>query len=142
TDAKVPRDILLDIRLGAGEAFMNGRIDIQRGDVMGLVTLLRANNKWDKGKDLARPSFGRRLAGKARSLMRSFNKPGSSKRNVAHHYDIGNPLYELMLDADHMQYSCAYWPDGVDTLEDAQEAKLAHIAAKLGLEPGQEVLDI
>lgn len=142
TDAKVPRDILLDIRLGAGEAFMNGRIDIQRGDVMGLVTLLRANNKWDKGKDLARPSFGRRLAGRARSLMRSFNKPGSSKRNVAHHYDIGNPLYELMLDADHMQYSCAYWPDGVDTLEDAQEAKLAHIAAKLGLEPGQEVLDI
>src|SRR5690606_7997767 len=119
----------------AGEAYMDGRIAIERGDIMGLITLLRANNKWDKGKDLSPPSFGRRVVGKLRSAMHSFNKPGSSKRNVAHHYDIGNPLYELMLDADHMQYSCAYWPDGVKTLEAAQEAKLAHIAAKLALEP-------
>src|SRR5690606_4808118 len=40
------------------------------------------------------------------------------------------------------QYSCAYWADGVETLEQAQEAKLAHIAAKLSLTPGRTVLDI
>ena len=65
-----------------------------------------------------------------------------SQRNVAHHYNIGNAFYQLMLDAEHMQYSCAYWDDGVETLAGAQEAKLAHIAVKLALAPGQEVLDI
>jgi cyclopropane-fatty-acyl-phospholipid synthase len=47
-----------------------------------------------------------------------------------------------MLDAGHMQYSCAYWPHEDMTLEEAQTAKLAHIAAKLALAPGQRVLDI
>ncbi len=142
TDARVPRDILLDIRLGAGEAYMNGRIAIERGDVMEMVALLRANNRWDDGRQLAEPSLRRRMLGRFKSLAHSFNRPGSSKRNVAHHYDIGNALYRLMLDAEHMQYSCAYWPDGVETLEQAQEAKLAHIAAKLHLKKGQRVLDI
>ena len=79
---------------------------------------------------------------RSRFLVRSFNKPGGSKKNVAHHYDVGNDLYRLMLDRDHMQYSCAYWPEDDMTLEQAQEAKLAHIAAKLALKPGQTVLDI
>lgn len=142
TDGRVARDIILDLRLGAGEAYMDGRIAIERGDVMELVALARANNRWDDGRQLAPPSLRRRAIGRFKSLARSFNKPGSSKRNVAHHYDIGNPLYRLMLDAEHMQYSCAYWAEGVETLEQAQEAKLAHIAAKLALKPGQRVLDI
>src|SRR3546814_14463385 len=54
---------------------------------------------------------------------------------------IGNDLYRLFLDAD-MQYSCAYWPRPDMTLEEAQVAKKAHIAAKLALAPGQRVLDI
>jgi cyclopropane-fatty-acyl-phospholipid synthase len=64
-----------------------------------------------------------------------------AKRNVAHHYDLDDRLYDLFLDP-HRQYSCAYWAPGVETLEAAQEAKLAHIAAKLDLKPGQTVLDI
>jgi len=142
TDGKVGRDILLDIRLGAAEAFMDGRIVMERGDIMDLVTLARANNRWDNGRSLGEPSFPSRIKSRAKWLIRSFNKPGSSKRNVSHHYDIGNALYELMLDAEHMQYSCGYWPEGVTTLGEAQEAKLAHIAAKLALSPGQRVLDI
>jgi cyclopropane-fatty-acyl-phospholipid synthase len=47
-----------------------------------------------------------------------------------------------MLDEEHMQYSCGYWPREGMTLGEAQEAKLAHIAAKLAFEPGQRVLDI
>src|SRR3546814_18353080 len=54
---------------------------------------------------------------------------------------IGNALYRLFLDSD-LQYSCAYWPREEMTLEEAQAAKKAHIAAKLALAPGQRVLDI
>ena len=142
TDDKVGRDIVLDPRLGAGEAYMDGRIVMERGGVMELVELVQANNRWERRGTLMAPSLRRKITAHLAFMARSFNKPGSSKRNVAHHYDIGNDLYKLMLDADHMQYSCAYWPREGMTLEQAQEAKLAHIAAKLAIEPGQRVLDI
>ncbi len=142
TDNGVVRDILLDPRLGAGEAYMDGRIVIERGDVMSLVQLIRANKPWERGGKLKEPSPWRRLRDGAKFLATSFNEVRSSKRNVAHHYDIGNDLYRLMLDAEHMQYSCAYWAPGAETLAQAQEAKLAHIAAKLALSHGQRVLDI
>src|SRR6185295_8612972 len=69
------------------------------------------------------------------------NRAGNSKRNVAHHYDLKDELYELFLDAD-KQYSCAYFTDPANSLEQAQADKKAHIAAKLALRPGQRVLDI
>src|SRR6478736_3830146 len=141
-DDRVARDVVLDPRLGAGEAYMDGRIVMERGGIMELVELVQANNRWEKRGKVLVPSFTRKFAVKAAFLMRSFNKPGSSRRNVAHHYDIGNELYKLMLDTEHMQYSCAYWPHEGMTLEQAQEAKLAHIAAKLAIKPGQTVLDI
>ena len=142
TDARVPRDIILDPRLGAAEAFMDGRLLIEEGDVMGLVTLLRANNPWDKGGDIGPPSFFKKLLNRASFTAEQINNRVGSKQNVAHHYDIGNDLYALMLDAEHWQYSCAYWAEGVTTLAEAQGAKLQHIAKKLALTPGQQVLDI
>ena len=142
TDARVPRDIILDPRLGAAEAFMDGRMLIEEGDVMGLVTLLRANNRWDKGGDIGPPSFFKKLLNRASFTAEQINNRVGSKQNVAHHYDIGNDLYALMLDAEHWQYSCAYWAEGVTTLAEAQTAKLRHIAHKLVLTPGQQVLDI
>lgn len=141
-DKRVPRDILSDPRLGAAEAFMDGRLIIEEGDVMDLVTLLRANNAWDKGGDIGAPSLLKRMAGKASFAAEQLNNRVSSQANVAHHYDIGNDLYALMLDEEHWQYSCAYWPSDDITLDEAQTAKLAHIAAKLAIKPGQEVLDI
>jgi len=141
-DERVARDILTDMRLGFGEAYMDGRIMIERGDIMQLVSLMRANNSWEAGRDLAPPSIPRKVANRVGHFVHSFNKPGKSKSNVAHHYDIGNDLYRLMLDAEHMQYSCAYWSRDNMTLAEAQEAKLAHIAAKLNLKPGNRVLDI
>jgi cyclopropane-fatty-acyl-phospholipid synthase len=142
TDDRVPRDIILDPRLGAAEAFMDGRLLIEEGDVMGLVSLLRANSPWDKGGDIGPPSTLKRLINSASFAAEQINNRVGSKKNVAHHYDIGNDLYDLMLDAEHWQYSCAYWPEGVSTLAEAQFAKLSHIAKKLALSPGQEVLDI
>lgn len=142
TDDRVPRDILLDPRLGAAEAFIDGRLVIEEGDVMGLVTLFRANNPWDKGGDIGPPSTFKRLINRASFAAEQINNRVGSKQNVAHHYDIGNDLYALMLDAEHWQYSCAYWADGVTSLAQAQGAKLAHIARKLALSAGQHVLDI
>ncbi|MBV7266769.1 SAM-dependent methyltransferase [Erythrobacter ani] len=142
TDKKVPRDIIMDPRLGAAEAFMDGRLIIEEGDVMGLVTLLRANSPWDQGGDIAAPKLLRRIVDRATWAAEKVNNAVSAKDNVAHHYDIGNDLYALMLDDEHWQYSCAYWPSDDMTLGEAQEAKLAHIAAKLTLSKGHTVLDI
>jgi cyclopropane-fatty-acyl-phospholipid synthase len=69
------------------------------------------------------------------------NTPRRARRNVAHHYDLRDELYDLFLDAD-KQYSCAYFTDPGNSLDQAQADKKAHIAAKLALEPGQRVLDI
>lgn len=142
TDRKVPRDILLDPRLGAAEAYMDGRLQLTRGGIMELIQLLRSNAPFERGGQLRAPSLVKRLRNRAAFAMESVNNSVGSKRNVAHHYDIGNDLYRLMLDPEHMQYSCAYWDDGTETLGAAQEAKLAHIAAKLALSGGQNVLDI
>lgn len=58
-----------------------------------------------------------------------------------HHYDIGNDLYELMLDKKTMAYTCGYWKEA-GNLEGAQEAKLDLICKKIGLKEGQRILDI
>ncbi|WP_394269105.1 class I SAM-dependent methyltransferase [Qipengyuania sp.] len=141
-DDAVPRDILLDPRLGAAEAYMDGRLEVTRGSIMDLVYLLRANGPWDRGGELRGPTFGKRAANTLGFVAESLNDRVRARRNVAHHYDIGNRLYQLMLDDEHMQYSCAYWTESTATLGEAQHAKLAHIAAKLHLQPWQRVLDI
>ncbi len=141
-DDKVARDILLDPRLGAGEAYMDGRIVMEGGGIMELIELIQANSPWEGSGLLMAPTLSRRIARRLGFVWSQFNKPSSARKNVAHHYDIGNALYKLMLDSEHMQYSCAYWPRDGMTLGEAQEAKLAHIAAKLMIEPGNTVLDI
>jgi hypothetical protein len=60
---------------------------------------------------------------------------GRARRNVAHHYDLDSRLYSLFLDSDR-QYSCAYFENPQDSLDDAQLAKKRHVAAKLLLEEG------
>lgn len=141
TDKGVARQILTDPRLGAAEAFMDGKLIIEQGDVMELVQLIRSNRPWERGGTLKEPGPVHRLKDKIIGGLDRINGLARSRSNVAHHYDIGNDLYRLFLDED-MQYSCAYWPHPDMTLEEAQEAKKAHIAAKLDLHPGQKVLDI
>jgi cyclopropane-fatty-acyl-phospholipid synthase len=70
------------------------------------------------------------------------NTRSQSRRNVAHHYDLDERLYSLLLDRD-MQYSCAYFASGDESLAEAQRLKKRHIAAKLHLvREDLEVLDI
>ncbi len=141
-DRKVIRDIVLDPKLGVGEAFMEGRIIMERGGILELIEVVRRNSPWEAKRTFAPTALHRRALKRLAYMKDSFNNPFTSRDNVAHHYDIGNDLYKLMLDEEHMQYSCGYWPRENMTLSEAQEAKLAHIAAKLMLEPGNHVLDI
>ncbi|HET9811648.1 MAG TPA: cyclopropane-fatty-acyl-phospholipid synthase family protein [Sphingomicrobium sp.] len=138
TDRKVPFDILKNPRLGLGEAYMDGRVVIEGGDVLDLLTMIMGSNPWEEGKQ-ARKVLSRGKAG-LRRLFTTNNRK-RARRNVAHHYDLGDDLYATFLDSDR-QYSCAYFDSPDDDLETAQWNKKAHIAAKLDLKPGHKVLDI
>ena len=135
------RKILFDPALGLAETFMSGAVTIDDDDIMGLVEIARRNNAWENDGQIDAPSIVQRVIDKATNPVLQLNSLARSRSNVAHHYDLSNDFYKLWLDDD-MQYSCAYWAPGVKTLEAAQTAKKAHIAAKLLLEPKQRVLDI
>lgn len=120
-------------QLGLGEAFMDGWWECERVDMF-LTKLL----DYDIQKQL-RPS-PKLLATAAKSWAINRQTKSKAKNNAQHHYDIGNDLYERMLDK-RMVYSCGYWQHA-DNLDDAQEAKLDLICRKLYLEPGMTLLDI
>ena len=141
TDRHVIRRIVANPRLGAAEAFMDGRLVIEQGDIMDLIELVRSNRPWERGGRLKEPGPIRRVAEFFADRRNRHNRQTQARANVAHHYDIGNALYRLFLDQD-MQYSCAYFAHPGMSLEEAQLAKKVHIAAKLDLKPGQRVLDI
>ena len=138
TDRKVAFDVLKNPRLAVGEAYMDGRLIVEDGTILDLLELIVGSNRWEDGGS-SRKAIKR---GKRRlKWLFSRNRAARSKRNVAHHYDLKDELYELFLDDDR-QYSCAYFTDPANSLEQAQADKKAHIAAKLYLKPGQKVLDI
>jgi cyclopropane-fatty-acyl-phospholipid synthase len=120
--------------LGVGEAYMDGGLVLEEGEINAFIDLVGANAKFKKRK---RGGIRRWL----RRQIREANDRVASQRNVAHHYDLSYELYRRFLDED-MQYSCAYFEHPDMTLEEAQLAKKRHIAAKLLLEPGQKVVEI
>lgn len=140
-DKGVPAFIARNPHLYAAEAFMDGRLVIEDGDIRDLVDLVRANGKWEEGRITLRGTLRNLIRDRLRARVQSINWATKSKSNVAHHYDLNDRLYDLFLDADR-QYSCAYFTDPDNSLEQAQADKKAHIAAKLYLKPGQRVLDI
>ncbi len=139
-DRGVARAILADPGLGAGEMYMAGRLLIEEGEVWDLIRLFKASNAWERG-GAPKGSAASRALGAVRYRLDRYNSARRSRRNVAHHYDLSADFYRLFLDDD-LQYSCAYFTDPANTLEQAQADKKAHIAAKLLLEPGMRVLDI
>ena len=141
TDRGAPNFIARNPRLGAAEAWMDGRMVIDQGDILALLDLIRSNAPWEKGGSGLSGSTSKRAFHAISAWADRFNWARRSKRNVAHHYDLDDRLYDLFLDADR-QYSCAYFTDPANSLEQAQADKKAHIAAKLYLKPGQRVLDI
>jgi cyclopropane-fatty-acyl-phospholipid synthase len=119
---------------------MDGRLVIERGDIAELIDLIRANAPWGKSGPMKKKGV-RKGVGQALARIDRLNWERRSRRNVAHHYDLSGRLYDFFLDRDR-QYSCAYFTDPSNSLEQAQADKKAHIAAKLNLKPGQRVLDI
>ncbi len=122
--------------LGAGEAYMDGRLVMDRGTVHDLIDVaVRNMAKRPVGKQ---PGAVRRWWTKQRKER---NERIAAKRNVAHHYDLSVDFYRLFLDSD-LQYSCAYFETPDASLETAQVAKIRHLAAKLAVSSEARVLDI
>jgi cyclopropane-fatty-acyl-phospholipid synthase len=137
-DKGTERAILLNPQLAIGEAYMDGRVTVEAGDIAALLDLLTRNigmnfggGHWEWIAALRHVTKGRRQR----------NDPRSARHNVAHHYDLSAGLYDLFLDSD-KQYSCAFFETDADSLETAQQNKCRRIAAKLDLNPNQRVLDI
>ena len=137
-DQKLMQKLLLYPDLYFGEAYMDGSLVIENGNITEFLDLAFKNI--GRGNINSYGAVIKKLRGTYRYLT-SFNKIAKSKENVAHHYDISEKLYDLFLD-ENRQYSCAYFKDENDTLEQAQNNKIHHIIKKLNIQPNQKVLDI
>ena len=137
-DAKLERQIALNPNLAVGEAYMDGRLVVEEGRIYDLLALVLDNAtskpppRWALAADTLR-YLTRRIA--------QYNPASRSRRNVAHHYDIDGRIYDLFLDSER-QYSCAYYPTDDTDLDEAQRAKIRHLAGKLALEEEHRLLDI
>lgn len=120
--------------LGFGEAYMTGDLEIKE-DLAELLRLGLAINF----PDLRLPLFQQIKLYILALIHRNTQRRAS--KNISFHYDLGNEFYALLLDKT-MAYSCAYFANPEDTLEQAQLNKYEHIARKLMLEPHDSLLDI
>jgi cyclopropane-fatty-acyl-phospholipid synthase len=137
-------------QLGLGRAYVAGEIEVD--DLDAVLALLES---W-KPPALDGRTRGRLMLAALRAcgLTRPPRPPAAElvpegkrhtrerdARAVRHHYDVSNELFTLFLDAS-MTYSCGVFSRGAGTLEEAQEAKLELVCAKLGLREGERVLDV
>ena len=131
-DGRFYRRLLSEGGLGAGESYMDGWWDVGALDEF-FCRVHRADLQKSVGRALV---FWRGLKGRILNLQAK-----SRSRKVAQaHYDLGNDLYQAMLDRN-LQYTCAYWKDA-STLDQAQENKLRLICRKLQLVSGMTVLEL
>lgn len=138
SDRSLYHKLVFNPELNAGEAYMDGRMSFEDSTLRDFLTLFSLNRlslaSYPLQKVLRRVS---RLFKKGQQA----NPIGKAQQNVAHHYDLGNDFYKLFLD-EGLQYSCAYFTNDDNTLEQAQRNKLRLLAAKLKLSPGLKILDI
>ena len=131
--------LALNPELNFPEAYMRGEILIKNGSLIDFLNMIFENigrNEINASGHIIKKILH------AWRFITNYNLPGKSKKNVKHHYDIGEEFYDLFLDKKYRQYSCAYFTKDNESLEDAQQNKINHIIKKLNLKPGQKVLDI
>ena len=124
--------------LSFGELYMNKELKIKKGNLEDLMKFLMLNyNSWQV------TNFGkvRRYLNDLNNFFSTFNPIRKAKRNVAHHYDLNDDLFEIFLDK-RRQYSCGYFHSKNESLEDAQINKISRLVAKLQINKGNTVLDI
>ena len=124
--------LISDPELYFGEMYSAQRIEVQGNLLDFLEAAYRVwplRNQEGIGKRLLAPFYDARR-----------NTLNGSRRNIHHHYDIGNDFYKLWLD-ERMVYTCAYFPSPDTSLEDAQLAKMDHVCRKLRLQPGDKVVE-
>lgn len=137
--ADLPKRLVHNPELAVGEAYVNGDLTIENDDVYGFMTLGIQNLHGQRA-----PVWWQRMAPGIKAALRrvqQYNPIGKARLNVSHHYDLSGELYDLFLDVD-KQYSCGYFIDPDNSLEQAQIDKKNLIARKLRIEPGMRVLDI
>ena len=125
-------------KLRLGEAYMDGTLTIEDGTLYDFLEICVLNSSGLERR--ASLALAERMSYALRRLQQA-NPITKARANVAPHYDISDTVADLFLDADRL-YSCAYYLSSDFTLEQAQAARKRHIAAKLLLEPGQDVLEI
>ena len=131
------------------EMWISKTIDVEDGSLFDLYALpsqgklrLKALPKLAILRDLPAVLFSRRQMTKRADLAgRNPFVSGSNKQAIEHHYDISNAFYRLFLD-ERMVYTCAYFTDFTNGIDQAQKDKLDHICRKLRLKPGDRLLDI
>ena len=139
-DTSLHYKLLWNPRLAMGEGYMDGTLTVEDGgQIIDLIDLLGANlNKLEATKVI---KFRNWLTPFVRPIQQ-YNPVNRARKNVAHHYDLSDELFDLFLDSDR-QYSCAYFQTPNDNLEQAQLAKKHHLASKLVLDrPSLKMLDI
>jgi cyclopropane-fatty-acyl-phospholipid synthase len=139
-DPALHTKLAINPELYAGEAYMDGTLTFDEGSGVGDLLALFSVNRTGLGTHASQKVL--------RRLLRSFkrwqqaNPIGRSASNARHHYDLSTDLYRLFLD-EGLNYSCAFFENPeTDTLEQAQQAKLSRIAAKLALSPDMTVAEI
>ena len=137
-DKSLNYKLLLYPDLYFGEAYTDGSLKIENGSLTEFLDIA-IRNIGRSDINIYNSMFNK-LKGTYRYLT-NFNKIIKSRKNVRHHYDISEKLYDLFLDSKR-QYSCAYFKNENDTLEEAQNNKIDHIIKKLNIQSNQKILDI
>ena len=132
-DFKTLARILLDPEIGFGDAYMEGRVEVEGELVRMLETVFRARHATGK------QSWYYRLFSYWLRHVQSNTLRGSAA-NIHRHYDLGTDFYKLWLDPQ-LVYTCAYFASPDLSLEEAQDAKLELVCRKLQLQPGERVVD-
>ncbi len=123
---------LCNPELGAGDAFSAGRLLIE-GDLVEVLYSIYASVDVVGVNNFKRSVFGRLPRPEPNTRTRS-------RKHIHHHYDLGNDFYRLWLD-ERMVYTCAYYGSPDATLEQAQLSKMHHVARKVLLKPGMDVVE-
>ncbi|MFA7601378.1 MAG: cyclopropane-fatty-acyl-phospholipid synthase family protein [Novosphingobium sp.] len=141
TDKDAALHIAKDPRMGAGEAYTDGRLVVEPPhDIRDLVLFIMAQANRGGGS-LDAKGFLRKSVDRLAARLDQINSRRQASKNAVHHYGLTRQFYELFLDEDR-QYSMGYYRDPANSLERAQIDKKALVAAKLRLGPGMRVLDI